>query len=88
MSEAYEAAWRESISDPETFWSRAANAVEWFSKPHRAYSEEDGWFPGGTLNTAYNCLDRHVAEVRRIYGARLDTMLQAMSRHFPGVSGS
>ncbi|MFN8548517.1 MAG: PLP-dependent aminotransferase family protein [Candidatus Eisenbacteria bacterium] len=32
-------------------------------------------------------LDRHVEEVRRIYGRRLETMLGAMKRHFPpGVS--
>ena len=50
MSEAYEAAWRESITEPEVFWSRAAGAVDWFSPPRAAYSEGEGWFPGGTLN--------------------------------------
>lgn len=31
MSEAYTEAWRESIAAPETFWSWAAQAVEWYS---------------------------------------------------------
>jgi propionyl-CoA synthetase len=64
MSEAYEKAWRESISQPETFWLRAADAVDWDAAPMSAYSETDGWFPGGQLNTCCNCIDRHVAAGR------------------------
>ena len=75
MSEAYLAAWQESINQPEAFWLRAAQAVDWFTPPTRAYApagategegegEGEGWFPGGTLNTCYNCLDRHVAAGR------------------------
>ena len=64
MSEAYSAASQESISDPETFWGRAAKAVDWASPPSKAYDAAKGWFPGGTLNTCYNCVDRHVAAGR------------------------
>jgi len=64
MSEAYSLASRESISDPETFWGRAAKAIEWASPPSKAYDEAGGWFPGATLNTCHNCLDRHVAAGR------------------------
>jgi propionyl-CoA synthetase len=64
MSEAYQNAWRESITRPETFWTLAARAVDWISPPARTFDETDGWFPGGTLNTCYNCLDRHVAAGR------------------------
>lgn len=48
-------------------WSRAAQAIDW-SVPPRAVIEKDTskrgpnpyvWFPGGRLNTCYNCLDRH-----------------------------
>ena len=60
MSEAYTAAWNDSIADPEAFWLGAAGALDWMVPPLRAYTEEAGWFPGGTLNTCYNCLDRHV----------------------------
>lgn len=64
MSEAYQTAWRESIEDRETFWLRAAQAIDWVTPPQTAYCEDRGWFPGGTLNTAWNCIDRHVAAGR------------------------
>ena len=64
MSEAYQAAWRQSIQEPEAFWSQAAQAVEWISAPARTWDDEKGWFPGGTLNTCANCVDRHVAAGR------------------------
>ena len=64
MSEAYRTAWQESAEDPEALWSSAATAVDWFTPPTRAFEEPRGWFPGATLNTAHNCLDRHVAAGR------------------------
>jgi propionyl-CoA synthetase len=64
MSEAYSRAWRDSIEQPERFWSEAAKALEWTSAPSRVWDEDGGWFPDGTLNTAHNCLDRHIAAGR------------------------
>ncbi|MEO0031499.1 MAG: hypothetical protein RIS94_1257 [Pseudomonadota bacterium] len=64
MSEAYNRAWRDSIENREAFWSTAAGALDWVSAPTAAYDEDGGWFPGGTLNTCHNCLDRHVAAGR------------------------
>lgn len=64
MSEAYERAWRESIEDRQGFWARAAQAIDWFTPPQAAWDEARGWFAGGTLNTAFNCIDRHVAAGR------------------------
>ena len=64
MSEAYTRAWQESIDDPESFWSAAARAIEWSTPPSRTYDVAAGWFPGGALNTCWNCVDRHVAEGR------------------------
>lgn len=64
MSTAYEAAWQASIANREAFWTDAARAIDWIQPPVAAYDEARGWFPGGTLNTAYNCIDRHVAAGR------------------------
>jgi propionyl-CoA synthetase len=64
MSEAYEQAWQASIDDPEAFWAEAARALDWTRPPAATYLDGEGWFPGGMLNTAYNCLDRHVASGR------------------------
>ena len=64
MSEAYQRAWRDSIENREAFWLAAAEGIEWIQAPQAAYAEDRGWFPGGTLNTAHNCIDRHVAAGR------------------------
>ncbi|MCA1493326.1 AMP-binding protein [Ensifer sp. NBAIM29] len=60
-SEVY-AAWK---ADPEGFWAKAAQAIDWFEKPRRIFDAERGtyglWFPDGFTNTCYNCLDRHIA---------------------------
>ncbi len=58
--ETYES-WRR---DPETFWARAAEAVD-FDTPWNRILDADSapfyrWFPGARLNTCYNCVDRHV----------------------------
>src|SRR5262245_31599458 len=50
--------------DPDEFWDTEAKArVTWFEpfhtlvQWHLPYAK---WFLGGTLNVAYNCVDRHV----------------------------
>ena len=53
-----------SISDPEGFWSDAANDVFWYKKPPRALDRTAGvygrWFAGGQTNSCYNALDLHI----------------------------
>jgi propionyl-CoA synthetase len=55
-------AWR---ADPEAWWAAAAEAIAWSKPPDHVFDPTLGpygrWFAGGRLNTAYNCLDRHVA---------------------------
>ena len=54
--------------DPEGFWGKAAEAIDWFKQPEKIFDPEQGvygrWFVGGETNTCYNCLDRHVAAGR------------------------
>ncbi|MGD1934786.1 MAG: propionyl-CoA synthetase [Candidatus Phaeomarinobacter sp.] len=51
--------------DPETFWTAAADGIDWDKRWDQVLdvSERDNgtWFKGAMCNTAYNCLDRHVA---------------------------
>ena len=58
----------EATSDPESFWASFAQELDWI-KPWTKVLEwtppHAKWFVGGKLNVAYNCLDRHVATVRR-----------------------
>lgn len=53
-------AWK---TDPETFWLKAAQEIDWFTAPRRAFVETLGiygrWFPDAVGNTCYNCVDRH-----------------------------
>src|SRR5438132_8901664 len=56
--------YEEADRDPEAFWARQARElVTWFDdfdtvcEWDRPFAK---WFVGGTLNVAYNCLDRHI----------------------------
>ena len=46
-------------------WAAEAEALDWATRPRRLYepgpTPHDTWFPGGALNIAANCLDRHLA---------------------------
>ena len=61
---AYEAAYSRSISDPDGFWGEAAGAIDWITPPTTVLDDTNPpfyrWFPGATLNTCFNALDRHV----------------------------
>ncbi|MFA5885104.1 MAG: AMP-binding protein, partial [Acidimicrobiia bacterium] len=54
----------EAEADPEAFWARQAEELVSWDEPWHTVCEWDlpfaKWFVGGSLNVAYNCLDRHV----------------------------
>ena len=63
----YEALYAQSLADPETFWLREAERLDWMRAPTRADEsrfDEAGflvrWFADGQLNVSANCLDRHL----------------------------
>ncbi|MFT6556800.1 propionyl-CoA synthetase [Sneathiella sp.] len=64
----YEEDFQRSLTDPEGFWADAANELKWSKKWDQVLDDSKSpftrWFPGGELNTCYNCLDRHVEEGR------------------------
>ena len=59
--------YEESVSDNEKFWEKHGKRIDWI-KPYSqikdvTYSKEKvdiKWFYDGTLNVAYNCIDRHL----------------------------
>jgi len=59
-AEAYDEAERA----PVAFWEKAAERLTWETKWDRALDWDNPpfakWYVGGTLNAAYNCVDRHV----------------------------
>ncbi|MFZ3063075.1 MAG: acetate--CoA ligase [Actinomycetota bacterium] len=68
--EQYEALYKKSIEDPNTFWAEQAEAIDWYKKWDKVeeYDFNELWiryFAGGKLNVSYNCLDRHLKTWRR-----------------------
>lgn len=65
----FKANYRRSLAESESFWLEQANRLSWFHWPTAAleggyeskHEGEFSWFPGGRLNAAYNCVDRHAA---------------------------
>jgi acetyl-CoA synthetase len=57
------AAYDEAATDRLAFWDKQARRLDWATDWHRTLEWElpdARWFVGGTLNAAYNCVDRHV----------------------------
>ncbi len=55
-------------ADPEAFWMKAAEAIDWVTPPSKALFDDKApiyeWFRDGTLNACYNAVDRHVENGR------------------------
>ncbi len=67
-SDRYESMYAESIADPDSFWRREAQRLDWMTPFTRvketSFNEADfgiRWFEDGTLNVSANCIDRHLA---------------------------
>ena len=65
----YARLYAESIDDPDGFWARIGQRVDWIKPPTRikdvSFDPKNlhiRWYEDGTLNVAANCLDRHLAE--------------------------
>ena len=60
---------RQASRDRLAFWAAMAEGVDWIKKWDTVLDDHNppyySWFPGGQLNVAANCLDRHVQGGRR-----------------------
>ena len=65
---AYEKVFKQSIKNPEEFWGKAAEGIDWYKKWDTVLDRSNPpiyrWFRGGELNTCYNAVDRHVENGR------------------------
>ena len=60
--------YEEAARDPEGFWAKWAEELDWFQKWDRVLDWDPPhakWFVGGKLNVSYNCIDRHLTSARR-----------------------
>src|SRR5918998_3684884 len=59
-----ESAYEEAAADPEAFWAKQAEALDWAERWDRVLDDSEApfykWFLGGRLNASHQCLDRHV----------------------------
>ncbi|NUO76937.1 MAG: acetate--CoA ligase [Lysobacter sp.] len=66
--EDYERLYAESVQQPEAFWGRVAQRLDWYTPPTKiknvSFALDDfriRWYEDGELNASVNCLDRHLA---------------------------
>jgi acetyl-CoA synthetase len=64
----YREMYARSVDDPNGFWAEHAKRLHWYRAPMRikntSYDPHNvsiKWFEDGTLNAAYNCIDRNLA---------------------------
>ncbi|MCL7754363.1 acetate--CoA ligase [Polaribacter sp. Z022] len=60
----YQAFYKESIDNPQSFWKAQSDKIDWFKKPKNILSKNNKdyhqWFEGGELNLSYLCIDKHI----------------------------
>jgi acetyl-CoA synthetase len=63
----YQAMYEQSVNDPDAFWGEHGKRLDWVNPytkiKHTSFDPHNvdiRWFEDGTLNAAYNCLDRHL----------------------------
>lgn len=60
----YDELYRQSIEQPEAFWGKQAEAIDWHRPPERILDYSDPpfrrWFVGGQTNLCHNAVDRHL----------------------------
>ena len=64
----FDEVYNRSLSDPEGFWTEAAEAIHWEKKWDQLLDTSNPpfyrWFVGAECNTCFNAVDRHVEEGR------------------------
>ena len=65
----YEAVYKEAADDPEAFWAKRAETLDWYQKWDKVLDDSNKpfykWFVGGKTNIVQNALDRHVKTWRK-----------------------
>ncbi len=63
----YKHMYARSVNDPDGFWAEQSKRLHWYRQPAKiknaSFAPENvsiKWFEDGTLNCAYNCIDRHL----------------------------
>src|SRR6266436_2856766 len=81
---------RRSVADPEWYWTKVVEdlGIRWLRAPRCVLDDARGpawpvWFPGGLMNLADSCVDRHVESgraARRAHRRDLHAVLLRLRR--------
>ena len=62
---SYEDFYRQSIDQPDVFWTEQAKLIDWHKPFSRVCNDDNvpfaNWFEGGQTNLCHNAVDRHLA---------------------------
>ena len=65
----YDAWYKQSIEDPESFWADRASELEWYQKWDKVLDDSNPpffkWFTGAKTNIVHNAIDRHLTNAKR-----------------------
>ena len=68
MAGSFDQVYAEWKTDPQGFWAKAAEDIDWYEKWDKVLDDSNPpfyrWFPGAVVNTCYNAIDRHVENGR------------------------
>ena len=65
IATSYANFYKQSIDQPDAFWTEQARLIDWFTPFTRVCNNDNPpfakWFEGGTTNLCHNAVDRHLA---------------------------
>ena len=68
MMSAYQIEFEQAKNNPQEFWKKQAEAIEWYKFPDTILNKDqngiDRWYADGQLNTCFLALDYHVLNGR------------------------
>ena len=85
--EEYDALYRESIDQPDQFWTRIAGELHWFKPWDKVLdwqAPNAKWFTGAKTNLSFNCLDRQIEQGR---GDKTAILWEGEPEAAPGSGG-
>ena len=66
---SYQKEYRESIENPEAFWSRQAELINWYEKPKSILSQDEKGFYQAKIATAHFFMERVLPQTGSLFSA-------------------
>jgi acetyl-CoA synthetase len=85
--EEYDKLYRQSIEQPDAFWTRIAGELTWFKPWDKVMdwkAPNAKWFTGARTNLSFNCLDRQIEQGR---GDKTAILWEGEPETTPGAGG-